>query len=359
MNPSALRKPKGVRSLLVIHQGAIGDFILALPALENLRRAFPRAGVTLLGYPRILELAEKRFFAEEILPVDQKGMAPFFVHDGDPDPSLSQVFSQFDLLVVIGKDPKGPLTRNLERICPGRILHVNSFPSLEERVHLTEHLLREVSRHGVAVSETIPRLRLNDADRRWGRDFWKRKGLTEAEREGAVILHPGSGGRKKVWPGERFLDLARVLQGHAHCRVLVVMGPAEPPHVRKIFEEMEGGSRGAIFAEGLSLLQLGAVMDGCRLFVGNDSGITHLAAALGLPTVAIFGPTDPALWSPRGEKVFVVRSQIPCSPCPQERFLLCQHGECLKGIQTRDVLDGINQLEIAPACRRQGFKISD
>jgi ADP-heptose:LPS heptosyltransferase len=347
MNPSVPQKPKEVRSLLVIHQGAIGDFILALPALENLRKAFPRAGVTLLGYPRILELAEKRFFAEEILSVDQKGMAPFFVDDGNPDPAPLRFFSQFDLLLVFGKDAKGPLTRNLERVCPGRVFHVNSFPSRGERVHLSQHLLKEISRCGAAISETLPWVRLSDADRSWGRDFWKRKGLTEAERKGVVVLHPGSGSRKKVWPGERFLDLARVLQGQVDCRVLVVMGPAEPPEIRNLFERMGGGSRAAIYAEGLSLLQLGAVMDGCRLFVGNDSGITHLAAALGLPTVAIFGPTDPAVWSPRGEKVFVVRRQIPCSPCLQERFVLCDHGECLEGIQTRDVVEGIKRLEIA------------
>jgi ADP-heptose:LPS heptosyltransferase len=85
-------------------------------------------------------------------------------------------------------------------------------------------------------------------------------------------------------------------------------------------------------------------MEGCRFFIGNDSGISHMAAALGLPTVAIFGPTDPRVWSPRGEKVVVVRKEIPCSPCPQERFFQCKNFECLKGIEISEVLRGLERM---------------
>jgi ADP-heptose:LPS heptosyltransferase len=87
-------------------------------------------------------------------------------------------------------------------------------------------------------------------------------------------------------------------------------------------------------------------MEGCRLFVGNDSGISHMAAALGIPTIAIFGPTDPVLWSPRGNKVVVVRKEIECSPCPQEKFLRCQRAECLYRVEMADVLERLKQLGI-------------
>src|SRR5574341_205727 len=86
MIPATPSQGAGAQSVLAIHQGALGDFILALPALETLRRAFPQVKSVIMGYPRILELVERRFYADDILSVDQKGMASFFVREGSLDP---------------------------------------------------------------------------------------------------------------------------------------------------------------------------------------------------------------------------------------------------------------------------------
>lgn len=339
---SSGQKPFPVRSMLILHQGALGDFILALPSLEVLRRAFPQARSVFMGYPRILELIENRFYAEEILSIDQKGMASFFVRGGPLDLRLSQFFKTFDLIAVFGKNGEGNLIGNLNRICEGRILHINPFPRWDGGIHLIDHLLMELSRYGFPASERIPKLFLNESDRAWGREYWMGKGVTPEERETAIIIHPGSGSKKKVWPLDRFLKLTEVLQQHLSSRILVVLGPAEGPETRKTFENERPGF--SILARGLSLIQLASVMEGCRLFVGNDSGVSHLAAALGIPTLAIFGPTDPKIWSPRGRNVIVIRREIHCSPCPQERFFQCQHFECLKGIRLEEVLDGIRKV---------------
>jgi ADP-heptose:LPS heptosyltransferase len=336
------QKPFPVRSMLILHQGALGDFILALPSLEVLRRAFPQARSVIMGYPRILELIENRFYAEEILSIDQKGMASFFVRGGPLDLRLSQFFKTFDLIAVFGKNGEGNLIGNLNRVCEGRILHVNPFPRWDGGIHLIDHLLMELSRYGFSISERIPKLFLNESDRAWAREYWIGKGVTAEERDTVIIIHPGSGSKKKVWPLDRFLKLTEVLQQHFSSRILVVLGPAEGPETRKIFENERPGF--FILAKGLSLIQLASVMEGCRLFVGNDSGISHLAAALGIPTLAIFGPTDPKVWSPRGRNVMVIQKEIHCSPCPQERFFQCQHFECLKGIRLEEVLDGIRKL---------------
>ena len=336
------QKPFPVRSMLILHQGALGDFILALPSLEVLRRAFPQARSVIMGYPRILELIENRFYAEEILSIDQRGMASFFVRGGPLDLRLSQFFKTFDLIAVFGKNGEGNLIGNLNRVCEGRILHINPFPRWDGGIHLIDHLLMELSRYGFSASERIPKLFLNESDRTWAREYWMEKGVTAEGRETVIIIHPGSGSKKKVWPLDRFLKLTEVLQQHLSSRILVVLGPAEGPETRKIFENERPGL--FILAKGLSLIQLASVMEGSRLFVGNDSGISHLAAALGIPTLAMFGPTDPKVWSPRGRNVMVIRKEIHCSPCPQERFFQCQHFECLKGIRLEEVLDGIRKL---------------
>ena len=171
------RTASEVRSMLIIHQGALGDFILALPTLMTLRKAFPEAKPVIMGYPRILELVEKRFYAEEIVSVDQRGMASFFVRGGDLDPGLSQYFGTFDLIVVFGKETEGSIISNLRRVCQGQIIHLNSFPPRDERIHMTDHLLRELRRNQFSVEEQDPQLFLNRSDQAWGRSYLQEEGV--------------------------------------------------------------------------------------------------------------------------------------------------------------------------------------
>lgn len=341
--PDTKKRPE-VQSLLVIHQGALGDFILALPALESLRKAYPHAKFVMMGYPRILELVKKRFYADDIFSIDQSGMATFFVRDGPLNLTLSQFFSRFDLVIIFGKEEEGPIVLNLKKVCKGEVLQINSFPLWDEKIHLMDHLLKQFSQKGIPISKSNPRLYLNDSDRRWATDFWKGKGVASEQRSKVILLHPGSGNRKKVWPVERFLSLARILQDQSHAKILIILGPAEGPIVQRTFEGI--GSHPFIFAKGLTLLQLASVMEGGWFFVGNDSGITHMAAALGVPTLAIFGPTDQRVWSPRGEKTHVIRKEIYCSPCPPERFFQCNDFECLSRIELVDVIKGLEKIGV-------------
>ncbi|MDI7260254.1 MAG: glycosyltransferase family 9 protein [Thermodesulfobacteriota bacterium] len=331
-----------VQSMLVIHQGALGDFILALPVLATLRKTFPAARSVIMGYPRILHLVEQRFYAEEICSIDQKGMATFFVRQGPLERTLAHFFSAFDLIVVFGKDGEGTLIGNLKRVSQGEILHINPFPKWDEGVHLSDHLLNQLTRCGIPVLESNPRLYLREEDREWGRDFWNKRGIASEERSKTIVLHPGSGSKKKVWPLKQFLSLFHYLQTRLGGKCLIILGPAEGPEVQKALEEREGPS--PLLAKGFSLLQLASVMEGCRLFIGNDSGISHMAAALGLPTMAIFGPTDHRVWSPRGERVVVVRREVPCSPCSEERFFLCKGFECLNEIGLSEVLKELRSM---------------
>jgi ADP-heptose:LPS heptosyltransferase len=342
-SPDSKKAPE-VQSILVIHQGALGDFVLALPALETLRKAFPHAKSVIMGYPRILELVERRFYADEIFSIDQKGMATFFVREGSLDVTLSQFFGTFDLIVVFGKDAEGAIIGNLRKVCQGRILPINSFPPWDEKVHLADHLLKQFARYGLPGSKPNPKLYLKETDREWARDFWRSKGVPGFGRSKVIILHPGSGSKKKVWPLVRFLNLTRTLQDRLRSKVLIVLGPAEGPEVRKAFETM--GPNPPILAKGLTLLQLASMMEGCWFFIGNDSGVSHMAAALGLPTLAIFGPTDQKVWSPRGKKAFVVYRGVHCSPCPQERFIQCNDLECLRAIEVGEVLGGLEKIGI-------------
>jgi len=119
---------------------------------------------------------------------------------------------------------------------------------------------------------------------------------------GTVAVHPGSGGKRKCWPAERFAALVKALD----APILLIEGPADRESCH-LLRRLLAGPEGPALASGLSVPQAAALLTQCKLYVGNDSGLTHLAGALGIPTVAIFGPTDPAVWAPRGQRVAVVR----------------------------------------------------
>ena len=145
------------------------------------------------------------------------------------------------------------------------------------------------------------------------------------------MIHPGSGSLKKNWPPERFLALSSEL-----CKrdfnIVWLKGPAEN---RFPFPT------GDIVCENLPLSLLAAVISRCSLYIGNDSGPTHLSAALGVATVAIFGPSDPLVWKPAGPSVTVLTKNYPCSPCHGSTSVTGCGGECLREITVEEVVKAI------------------
>jgi ADP-heptose:LPS heptosyltransferase len=118
-----------------------------------------------------------------------------------------------------------------------------------------------------------------------------------------VALHPGSGGRHKCWPPDRYGRLCDRLTAMGYTPVLTA-GPADEGVIQAV---MAGASAARpVVVDQAPLTHLAGLLTRCRAMMGNDSGITHLAAAVGIPTIALFGPTDPAVWGPRGKTVRIV-----------------------------------------------------
>jgi ADP-heptose:LPS heptosyltransferase len=119
-----------------------------------------------------------------------------------------------------------------------------------------------------------------------------------------AAIHPGSGSEKKNWPVAKFAALARWFVDELAMQLVVVHGEADERAATGLIERLE--SRAVTVAHGLKLPELAAVLERCGLFVGNDSGITHIAAAVGAPTIALFGPASTPVWAPTGERVRVI-----------------------------------------------------
>lgn len=283
--------------ILVVRGGAIGDFIQTLPAIGALRERWPAAHIEIVGYPHIIELARERHYADAVRSIEARAMARFFVPNGELDPALRDYFAGFNLVVSYLFDPDRVFADNVRRCGVRQVIESSPRPT---DLPAAAHYCRALESLAIYVPTPQPRLYPNETDRSVARRF-----LAQAGREPIVAVHPGSGSEKKNWPAENFAAVSRWLVDELATQLLVVHGEADDAAVAALTRLT--APRQALTARGLKLVELAAVLERCALFVGNDSGVTHLAAAVGAPTVAMFGPASSAIWEPRGERVRVVR----------------------------------------------------
>lgn len=286
-DPPATRDPRpDPAEIFLVRGGAIGDFILTLPVLSALRRRFPAARRTLMARPFILPLAEAGGLADLRCSIESRGLASFLVEGGDLDRDLAALLARADLIVSYLHDPEGRFRANVARVSAARFLAGPHRPDEAAARHATARLLEPLQALGIAEADPVPRLRLA-------------AGVPAASGPPLLALHPGSGSVRKNWPEERWAELLLRLVGETAMRLLLVGGEAEGDRVYRLAAPLP--RERVEVAQGLPLGELARRLAGCAGFVGHDSGITHLAAALGLPCLALWGETRAAVWRPQGE----------------------------------------------------------
>jgi ADP-heptose:LPS heptosyltransferase len=273
-----------------------------------------------MGHSERLSLVAYDLKAETIHSVDQAGMAYFYLEDASLPSPLRSFFSSFELVLAFTEKDGQTLSKNLEKAGVAQVLTLPSFPPEGLNVHVSDYLIKLLRKKGIEGQVPDHSLQLSEEALNFSRDYWSRTGLKENER--VLAIHPGSGNPAKNWSPSHFAGVADWAAGWA--RVLLISGPARDgvEEVRRNLKKVT-----PLIAENLSLLQLAAILRRCTAYLGNDSGITHLASSLGLATVALFGPTDPRVWGPRGASVrimFGTRPDPPFFSAPQShRYSPC------------------------------------
>jgi heptosyltransferase-3 len=285
--------------ILVIRGGAIGDFILTLPALRALRDANPVAHIEILGYTHIAELANNRFYANQVRSIEYAPLSRFFAKDSELSGELAGYFEAFDLVISYLYDPDSIFENNLRR-CGVRHI-VLGRGKLKQHKHAAEQLAQPIESLGIEVPDLAPKFFPLPADQDFAREF-----LCDQARP-LLAFHPGSGSESKNWPLQNWIELGNRLLATERFggSILVVGGEADDVQMAKL--QAVWSKPRVRFAKGLALPHLGALLQD-SVFVGHDSGISHLAAAAGARCVFLFGPTDPDVWAPRGDKVHVIRA---------------------------------------------------
>lgn len=320
-------------NILIIHQGALGDFILSLPAIGAIRHSHPGSSIEIWGYTGILRLVERRFYADAVASIHREGMAHLYrEHASAPDALLEQ-FRRFDLVVLFGGEQHGTFIHNLHQHGIRAAYRISTFPEAGGDTHVIDHQLSQLSSLGIQTAGTLPALFPGREDERYAQQCFDAHAI--APDAFTVAMHIGSGSRKKVWPPGHFVRLAEKLVTRKSARVVVVTGPADKEVVREYRSHVMSDSSSMLHSHPLP--ELAAILKRCSVFVGNDSGITHLAAAAGVPVVALFGPTDPRVWGPRGKHVVLLRGNAECAPCSREEMQDCTYQRCMEEISVEEV----------------------
>ncbi|PYK19752.1 MAG: hypothetical protein DME55_04160 [Verrucomicrobia bacterium] len=263
----APRQEISMNRILVIRGGAIGDFILTLPALKALRDTYPDTHIEILGYKHIAALAENRFYAQAVRSIEYGPLSSFFAKNSEISAELADYFASFDLIISYLYDPDQIFENNLRR-CGVKKLLCGPARIVETGGHAARQLVRPIEELGIRVAD-----------------------LTE-----------------KNWPLQNWIELfsREHYQVEKRPSLIVISGEADEAQSAQL--EHTWKNQDIRFAKNLTLPHLAGVLEH-SIFIGHDSGISHLAAAAGASCILLFGPTDPNVWAPRNENMQIVAAE--------------------------------------------------
>ncbi len=285
---------------LIIFPGALGDLLCLLPAMHVLQQRYPTIEFEVMARPELARFAERRMGIVAGHSIDRREVASLFSEPGNEPQLTTQFFANFDSIDCFFASDNERFRSSLRRAARGEVRFYPFRPAGEG--HVAECYLRAIGADTRSLNNFIE---LTAEDQHLAEQRLSSVGL---EPHNFVLVFPGSGSARKNWPAQNFVQLAEWIE--PLIRVLVVLGPAES-RLAPLFEQSVS------IASNIELGELAAIAHLARCFVGNDSGVSHLAAAAGAPGVVIFGPTDPERWRPLGEIKTIRNERLETLPLNQ------------------------------------------
>lgn len=306
----------------MIHPGGLGDVLLAVPAMARLRIRFPNHRLALCSEDQVARLLLACGTIDDWTSVQGPACADLFAGAASVSGPARTWLENCDLVVGWMEDRDGTLVRTFKSSGVREVILRSPFSAAIQATHQRDRFL-EVIREAPSDSEGSTPLAVPEPFFRLGQARLAAAGLTIEQ--SLVIIHPGSGSAHKcVVPETLASVVAAVLNSGA--LPVVLEGPADREPVERLLQSCLSPP---IVLKGLDLRTVAAVLVHARLYVGQDSGITHMAGLMGVRTVALFGPTDPARWAPSGAHVTVVQGAAPCH-CPSWGDVSrCEQKPCL------------------------------
>jgi heptosyltransferase II len=361
------KRSKDYKSFLVINPFGIGDVLFSTPLIRNLSEQFPKARIYYLANSKTAPILANHPLIKRVFIYDRdefvkeqrksfwKGIKKYLGFIGQIrkekiqaclDLSLNTPFGLMAMLAGIN-DRFGLDYKN-------RGLFLNKklkIPGFCDR-HVVDYYLSLLNLLGKAPRRCCLEVYSDAKSRSWAEDFLKNNHIKPDEL--IIGIAPCGGGAfgkdayVKRWPEQRFAELIDKLTTQFKAKVFIFAGPDERNQVRKIMENTGSGQAVFEFTD-RSLPETVALVEKCRLFIGNDTGPLRFADALGKKVIALFGPVDEKIYGPypfEGGRTAVLSKNLPCRPCYSKfKLKLCSNDrKCLTGIEVEEVLQSARRM---------------
>ncbi len=337
-------KESNFKKILITRTDRIGDVLLSTPVIKALRRNFPKSHIVVMVRPYARDIILGNPYLDEIIIYDKYGAQRSFWSSIKFAWGLKK--KRFDLALILhptnrqhlvttlaGIKKRVGLDKKMGFLLTDKIEHKKQ----EGQKHELEYTLDVVRSLGIEPEDKDLFMPIRKDSEMYIEELLAREAAGLAS-EKMIALHPGASCPSKIWPAERFAQVADKLAGEFKVRVVVVAGPDDVNKGKDLISLMRCDCIDACGKTTLS--QLASLLRRCCLFISNDSGPVHIATAVGVPVVAIFGRGQPGLsprrWGPTGKNDIVLHKDVGCRECLAHN---CQKGfACLQAISAEDVL---------------------
>jgi heptosyltransferase III len=283
-------------NIFIHHDGALGDVLLSLPCIKVIRKSVSH--IHIAGRTDVVHFLKEAGIADEVSSADSRRYS--WLYTESLDAAMGSFLAGFDLSSVFTTNTQSRLVKNIRSVI-SNTRAILTIPPEASSEHAAAFRLEQCGFGADAEQRNIT-IPLSDNDKLWAAEFLREQGYAAAG-QSLIIVHPGSGGKKKCWSPENYAALIRHFVTDPRILCIVVTGPAEEAMV--VSSNLLYGKR-VISLHKESLMRVAALLSLSAFYVGNDSGISHLAGIMGCRGAVLFGPTDPFLWRPQGNTLDVV-----------------------------------------------------
>jgi heptosyltransferase-2 len=337
------------KRILIVRTDRIGDVLLSTPSIKALRDAYPSAYIAMMVSPYTKDVLEGNPYLDEIIVYDKDAKHKSWLDSVQFTCNLKK--KRFDLALILhptnrvhlitffaGIHRRVGYNKKLGFLLTDRIKHTKQ---LGEK-HELEYNLDLVRFLGIEPRDKGLFMPLKPEAEKWAQELLNQEGIKETDK--LLVLHPGASCPSKIWPNDRFAQVADKLIDKYGFKALIVAGPKDTTLAENVVKKMHNSAIN--LAGQISVSQLASILKRCQLFISNDSGPVHIASALNSPVISIFGRKQPGLgpkrWGPLGMRNRVIHKEAGCIRCLAHDCT--KEFACLKAINVEDVLEAADSI---------------
>lgn len=336
-----------LRKVLVIELTRLGDVICDIPAIKALKKAHPSLNITILVEPFYKDILIRNPYISRIFTFEKTNTILGLLT------AIHKIREErFDLAISLSPAKRNTLVTYFSRAKykVGYFTLKSKFPGLDEvkvmsfgfklkqnicykkNENLVERALKPIRALGLNVNSYKKEIYIPETDKFYIRDYLQKL----RKNQFLITIHPCSKWKFRNWPIENYIKLINAIND---CDVFLLGTRKDKEIINEMILKSDGNAHAII---GMPLLKVAALIKHSNLFIGGDSGLLHIADAVGVPIIGLFGPSNPEITGPLSKDVTIIKKEIPCSPCRQKK-ICAKNIKCMELIKAEEVLKAVKE----------------